>query len=130
MIDWVYINKHRCTKPERTVPPQFCSTEIDGFNGMFRFSIDGKTVRCMISDGGGWKHVSVSIEYDKRPPTWAMMCRIKDIFWDAEDCVIQYHPKKSEYVNMAENCLHLWQPFKDGRSQPFPTPPSIFVGIK
>lgn len=57
MIDWVYINKHRCTKPERTVPPQFCSTEGDGFNGMFRFPIDGKTVRCMISDGGGWKHV-------------------------------------------------------------------------
>jgi len=38
------------------------------------------------------------------------MCFIKDLFWDVEDVVIQYHPAKSEYVNRHDYCLHLWKP--------------------
>jgi hypothetical protein len=37
------------------------------------------------------------------------MCAIKAIFWDDEETVIQFHPKKSEYVNTNPNCLHLWK---------------------
>jgi len=54
------------------------------------------------------------------------MCRIKEMFWDEEDCVIQFHPPKSEYVNQNENTLHLWR--KIGFKQP--TPPTTLVGIK
>jgi len=43
-------------------------------------------------------------------PNWREMCFIKDLFWDEEDVVIQYHPKKSEYVNLHNNYLHLWRP--------------------
>jgi hypothetical protein len=130
MSDWKFLNEHRCRIATPTVPPRYCSTDADGFSGMFRFMLDGKMIRCLISDGAGWKHVSVSIEYERHPPTWAIMCKIKDLFWEPEDVVIQYHPRKSEYVNMAVNCLHLWQPFDGQRALPFPTPPSIFVGIK
>ena len=31
-------------------------------------------------------------------------------FFEDEEEVIQYHPKKSQYVNLHENCLHMWRP--------------------
>ena len=43
-------------------------------------------------------------------PTWDDMCALKDIFFDDEEEVYQIHPKKSEYVNLSENYLHLWKP--------------------
>lgn len=55
-----------------------------------------------------WEHVSVS-PYKGKLPTWDDMCEIKDMFWDDEEVVIQIHPKKSEYVNILDNCLHLWR---------------------
>ena len=54
------------------------------------------------------------------------MCQIKALFWDEDDCVIQYHPQSSEHVNNHPNCLHLWRPI--GVS--LPMPPSIMVGLK
>ena len=56
----------------------------------------------------GWEHVSVS-PYGGKTPTWDDMCEVKDMFWSDEEAVIQIHPKKSEYVNIKENCLHLWR---------------------
>ena len=54
-------------------------------------------LRIIASDGFGWEHVSVSRR--DRCPTWEEMCQIKALFWDEDDCVIQYHPPRSEYVN-------------------------------
>lgn len=41
-----------------------------------------------------WEHVSArAIDYKgERVPTWEEMCWLKDLFWDAEECVVQYHP--------------------------------------
>jgi hypothetical protein len=71
----------------------------------------------------GWEHVSVSVK--RRVPNWQEMCFVKDLFWFEEECVVQFHPPKSEYVNNHPYVLHLWR-HKDG----FPMPPSILVGIK
>ena len=71
--------------------------------------------------GGGWEHVSVS--FAGRTPTWEEMCKVKDTFWNDNECVIQYHPAKSEYVNNYPYCLHLWK--KIGSE--FETPPKAFV---
>lgn len=71
--------------------------------------------------GGGWEHVSVSLK--KRCPTWEEMCMIKDIFWGDDECVVQFHPTKSEYVNAHPYCLHLWK--KIGVD--FETPPKHFI---
>ena len=79
-----------------------------GNNGAFVVKIHNVTAKVIASDGLGWEHVSVSLPH--RPPNWAEMCQIKDIFWDDEDCVIQYHPPKSVYVNNHSYCLHLWRP--------------------
>lgn len=56
----------------------------------------------------GWNHVSVSLE--NRDPLWAEMCFIKSLFFDVEDLCLQFHPKRSQYVNMHKHCLHIWQP--------------------
>lgn len=75
-----------------------------------------------------WEHVSARARDYKgeRTPTWDEMCWIKNLFWDDEECVIQYHPPKSDYVNNHPNVLHLWKPV----GIEIPRPPSIAVGIK
>jgi len=131
MSDWNFLNSVRVKVPSSSVPPAYCTTEADGFNGMFRFSVDGNFVRCIASDGMGWKHVSVSLEYEpKKCPKWSLMCKIKDLFWDEFDVVVQFHPRKKDYVNFHQGCLHLWQPFADGAPLDFPCPPSYMVGPK
>ena len=60
-------------------------------------------------DEGIWEHVSVS-PLDGHIPTWDEMCRIKNIFWGPEETVIQFFPRESEYVNIVDNCMHLWAP--------------------
>ena len=102
-----------------------------GNNGAFQIAMSGRTDAMVVaSDGEGWEHVSVRM-VDKstgndRTPTWAEMCKIKDIFWDSEDCVIQFHPPKTEYVNNHPHVLHLWRPVNIN----IPTPDSILIGLK
>ena len=101
--------------------------EIYGFNGdsdcgLFKVFVSGKSFIVIASTGGGWDHVSVHRPNGKIP-TWDEMCAIKDMFFSEEEVVVQYHPKKSEYVNIHEGCLHLWRP----RDEKMPTPPKIFV---
>ena len=76
------------------------------------------------ADDTGWEHVSVST--DRRPPNWQEMCWVKDAFWDAEETVVQFHPPRSQYVNLHPFTLHLWRPI-DGHIK---LPPSILVGPK
>ena len=66
---------------------------------------------------GGWEHVSVSIA-GKHPPNWQEMCWVKNHFWTDEETVLQFHPRKSEYVNIHPNCLHLWR--NAGLDHPLP----------
>lgn len=75
-------------------------------------------------DGVGWEHVSVSCRH--RTPNWLEMCFVKDLFWDEEETVIQFHPPRSKYVNYHPNCLHLWR--RVGRDVELP--PLILVGPK
>lgn len=72
----------------------------------------------------GWEHVSVSTR--RRCPNWIEMSFVKDLFWDDEECVVEFHPPKSDYVNNHAYVLHLW---RSNRVE-FPRPPSILVGLK
>jgi hypothetical protein len=51
---------------------------------------------------------------------------VKDLFWELEDWVVQFHPAQSEYVNHHPGCLHLWRPLVEK----LPTPLAIMVGPK
>lgn len=72
----------------------------------------------IVSNGGGWDHVSVSLLDSDDTPTWEDMCHIKNTFFEPEECVIQYHPPESAYVNRSHKCLHLWRP----QGERIPTP--------
>lgn len=131
MSDWNFLNRHRVVEPTRLIPAMYTTSSEDGFNGMFRFVLDGKLVRCIASDGMGWRHVSVSLEDEpSKCPAWPLMCKVKDLFWNEDDAVIQFHPRKKDYVNFHKGCLHLWQPFDGTNALPFPTPDSMLVGPK
>ena len=71
---------------------------------------------------GEWEHVSVSLAH--RCPTWDEMCFVKDLFWMSGECVIQFHPPKSDYINAMPYCLHLWKPI-----HAIELPPSMTLGI-
>ena len=101
----------------------FASTSYDCNNGAFLIPYKGKYLSVISSEGEGWEHVSVSLKH--RCPVWEEMCFIKDLFWDETDCVIQYHPPRSDYVNNHKYCLHLWRPM----DVELPRPPSWMVGL-
>lgn len=104
---------------------RMASDDVFGNNGAFVVPLKhGQQVFVIASDGFGWEHVSVSRR--DRCPLWDEMCQIKDLFWEPEDCVVQFHPPASEYVNNHQRCLHLWRQI----GATFPTPNSPLVGIK
>lgn len=90
----------------------------DGDNTAWIIAADGES--------SGWEHVSVHLKTPDgdRTPDWELMCKIKDMFWDDEDCVIQFHPPKSEYVNKHKHCLHLWRKANTN----IETPPKELIG--
>ena len=71
-----------------------------------------------------WQHVSVSTH--RRCPNWPEMCKVKELVWGDDVTVVQFHPKKTEYVNNHQYCLHLWKK----RDTEYALPPSIYVGLK
>lgn len=106
------------------IPEEFKHIGARQFKGTRTYKKLSTHYTAIVSDGAGWEHVSVSLA--ERCLTWGEMCFIKSLFWDAGDCVLQYHPPESEYVNDHEFTLHLWRPI----NCEVPTPPSILVGIK
>ena len=115
-----------------TLDPRFATKRGDRF-GVFRFKSPstGATLRCIVGSaelheevnvgGEGWDHVSIS-KIDK-VPTWEEMCFVKELFFADDECVVQFHPPKSDYINHHPNVLNLWKPSKT----PIPMPPKICV---
>lgn len=110
----------------RVTSGALASTSANGNNGAFVIpSRPGQPPLFVIAtDSGGWEHVSVS-RHD-RVPTWGEMSAMKDMFWDAADCVMQLHPPQSDWVNNHSRCLHLWRPV----GVDIPRPPAWMVGVK
>src|SRR5262245_49673597 len=93
----------------RQQPRGYESHQGDHFGWFVWFR--GKTqLRAMAADASedskGWEHVSVSVAYrvgndwKERDPTWEEMCFIKKAFWNDDECVVQFHPPESSYVNI------------------------------
>lgn len=120
MSDWKYLNERRIKQG------YFASDESYGFNGAFEFMANNTPVRVIASDGMGWQHVSVTIRGSRKPPHWDVMCFVKDLFWELEDCVVQFHPPHSRYISNHDGCLHLWR----STAAEFPMPPMETIGIK
>jgi hypothetical protein len=84
-----------------------------------------KIIACgVVPETQGWEHVSVSMLSQPRSiPTWDEMCLVKRLFWEPEDCVVQFHPPASRYVNTNAGVLHPWRL----AATPFPMPPIDLV---
>ena len=96
----------------RVLEGEYASQHGDRFGAFFLVHprTDAR-LKVLASDGTDeipWDHVSVSCKI--RCPTWEEMAWVKDCFWDKEECVVQYHPARSTYVNQHEFCLHMWRP--------------------
>jgi hypothetical protein len=78
-----------------------------------------------VPDAHAWEHVSVHARrrQQTRIPTWREMCHVKDLFWESGDLVVQFHPRRADYVNTHEHVLHLWR----YRLGDVPTPPTLLV---
>ena len=114
MKSWTMIRKDKRLIKDRVIydrenPYDFLFVGEIKLDGMPRTSVIAG------SNENGWEHVSVCPV--GRCPTWDEMCEVKDIFWGEEEVCIQIHPKKSQYVNIMDHCLHIWR-HKDGMKLP------------
>jgi hypothetical protein len=103
----------------------YASTDEYGNNGAFLMPILKVMCNVIASDGEGWEHVSVSLDPQTmgkklaaRTPTWEEMDTVKRIFWDDEDCVVQMHPPRSNWINFHNFTLHLWRQIGTEWAQP------------
>lgn len=115
------LNKYRNRKAERML--------LNGVplykGGVFEIPLkSGVNVKVIMDNGLNeeeWEHVSVSLK--DRCPTWEEMCEVKELFFEDDETVVQYHPPKKDYVNIHPYCLHLWR-YKAGEF-PAPKPSSV-----
>jgi len=118
---------------KKTPPNEFRSKDLPlpntdemGMLGIFRIPFNGETFTVVINDDRydkKWEHVSVSLMH--RCPTWEEMCHIKSLFFEEEETVVQFHPKKSQYKNAHPFCLHMWR----DTTKEYELPPSIYVAL-
>lgn len=90
-----------------TVGPM-ASDKSFGNNGIFLVPNDQAGLIVIASDGGGWEHVSVSRAMSRDLPSWYELVMVKNLFWDEEETVVQFIPKKSEHRSIGE-VLHMWK---------------------
>jgi hypothetical protein len=111
----------------RKLDGRMASREGDLF-GAFYFRVGTADIIAIASNGSDevpWEHVSLRARDYKgeRCPTWAEMCHAKDLFWEKNECVVQFHPPEEDYVNHHKHVLHLWKPI----NLEMPRPPKIAV---
>lgn len=109
------------------IPPKFAADwgtdEIDGWNGHFLVPLEGDLWHVILSDGMGWRHLSVTNAQRLVLPSWNIMCRLKESFFGDDAWVVQFHPAKEDNINDHPYCLHLWESL----DEKFPVPPIVTV---
>ena len=81
-----------------------CKIALDG---TYTDPVTRKTWKFVFSDDPTFEHLSVSSH--NKTPDWDTMCKLKEIFFQDEEECVEFHPKKSEYLNLHEHCLHIWR---------------------
>lgn len=121
---WLHLEKFRIDGPRNRPFGRFVMRHTATQTDLVVVASDGRLPH---EDGTLplWEHVSVSAR--KRCPNWQEMETVCRLFWEPEECVMQLHPPRSEWVNNHPFCLHLWRP-KDPAT-PIPRPPQIMVGV-
>lgn len=84
--------------------------------GCFYFPLNNIFFQVIASNQAGWEHISISNE--DRCPTFKEVVAIKEMFFNTGEIAFQIYPKKENYVNFHETCLHLWRPTNTNVSVP------------
>lgn len=114
---WTHLDRHRVRQFGAHSPPgaRFGLFEIP-------HPPTAVTLRVIASIGDGWEHVSISTR--RRTPNWAEMEFACRLFWGEDECVMQLHPPRADWVSNHPFCLHLWRPIE----VEIPRPPQEHVG--
>jgi hypothetical protein len=118
--DWSHLEKYRVDGPAKATFGAFAIPQESG-----------QTLYVIADDGTltAWEHVSMHVRVKHRSkqtqqtPTWAQMCLLKSLFFDAYEVVMQLHPAEANHINIHPHVLHLWRPKNDV----IPMPPKILV---
>lgn len=51
----------------------------------------------------------LSISHPRRYPSWDELCEARDAFTPPEMTFVQKLPPRDRWVNLHENCFHLWE---------------------
>lgn len=109
----------RSLDQNRVYMPEFNDPNLDkSKNGMFEFMINKDLYFVVASECDGWQHVSISNMNLNKMPTWDVLEYIKNKFFHADEFTVEFHPKKADYINNVENCLHMWAPVD--KTLPYP----------
>ena len=81
-------------------------------HGTFVIPFNDKDCFVVASNKFGWEHVSMHMEgdngYIKRTPNNEEMQFLRNLFFYENDIVVEFHPKKEDYINNHGYVLHLW----------------------
>lgn len=94
------------------------STAADGWNGHFLVPLEGELWHVIISDGAGWRHLSVTNAQKKVFPGWNIMRQLKEAFYADDEWAVIFLPAKDACVNDHPLCHHIWSPL----NEEFPKP--------
>jgi hypothetical protein len=121
---------------KRKLPPELLLNRINVFgvgagddrNGAFMLpaskAVGGRALNLIVSDGGLWDHVSVTVQGDRNAiPIWEEMAQVKRLCFRDDEAVMQLHVAASDHINAHPGCLHLWRPQGDE----IPLPPAWMV---
>lgn len=99
------------------------TAEAMSHGGWFRVKspVDFAEMFIVVSDAGGWDHVSVSRE--RRCPNWPEMDHVKRLFFEDEETAVQFHVPVAKHINIHPYTLHLWRDQVNGVR----LPPEIYV---
>lgn len=71
---------------------------------MYNMDTGSKVIYCTEN---GKEHVSIS--HAKRLPTWDEIKYVRYKLMKDNATIVQILPRREEYINIHENCFHLWE---------------------
>jgi len=86
-----------------------------------RCPLTGGWLRIIASSGGGWDHISISLEH--RCPNWTEMEFVKRLFFKPDELAWQYHMPPADHIDFHPYVLHIWRK----HNFVMPTPPRELV---
>jgi hypothetical protein len=121
MKDLTYLNRFRLKIPEVCLSGKGV---LDlKHNGAFGFKVEGVELHVIAGRGKGWDHISVSCR--DRCPTWNEMDKMKRIFFEDDEIVMQLHVSPKDHINLHPFTLHMWRPIS--KTKKIPLPPKDLV---